>query len=135
MKIEEVPQDPKDFKEGSKMKKLLYAVDDDGNYVGKVSAGWVAENEAMRQAWDLVDEALEDTLNKVKTRKLSPIAWFMQKNLMDISLLAKYMHLWQWQVKRHFKPANFINLKQETLQAYAKVFNVTIDDLKNFNPK
>jgi hypothetical protein len=135
MHVNEVPQDPKDFKEGEKLRKLVYAVDNNGNYTGINSAGWDAENTAMKQAWDAVDEALADTEEKVNQGVLSPIAYFMQKNLMDISLLAKYMGKWKWQVHRHFKPAVFNKLSDDQLQAYATIFNITIEELKDFGKK
>lgn len=132
MDINEVPQDPKDFKEGDKLKKLVYAVGKDGKYTGITSAGWDVENFALKQAWDDVDQALAETAEKVKAGELSPIAFFMQKNLMDISLLSKYVGKWQWQVNRHMKPAVFDTLKPELLQKYAAVFNITTDELVNF---
>jgi hypothetical protein len=132
MKINEVPQDPKDFKEGENLRKLMYAVDKDGKYTGVNSAGWEAENFAMKQAWDEVEQSLADTEAKVKAGELSPIAYFMQKTLMDISLLSKYMGKWEWQVKRHMKPSVFKTLKPATLQKYATIFNITVGELTGF---
>ena len=132
MKINEVPQDPKNFKEGEKIRKLMYATDKDGKYTGVNSAGWEAENFALRQAWDEVETSLAETEEKVKTGELSPIAWYMQKMLMDVTLLSKYVGKWEWQVKRHLKPSVFKSLKRETLQKYASVFNITVDELTGF---
>ncbi|MBS1584214.1 MAG: hypothetical protein JSS82_01505 [Bacteroidetes bacterium] len=132
MKVNEVPQDPKDFKEGDKIKKLVYAVDNEGNYTGVNSAGWEAENTATKQAWDEVEEDLRETELLVKQGKLSPIAWYMKKNLMDTALLAKYMGKWAWQVRRHFKPSVFRDLSPGLLQQYAAIFNITVDELKAF---
>lgn len=132
MKANEVPQDKRDFKEGDKIHKLMYAVDNDGKYTGITSAGWEAENIATKQAWDAVDEELAETAEKVKNGELSPIAYYMQKHLMEVSLLAKYVGKWQWQVNRHFKPAVFSKLSTDTLNKYAAVFNITTEDLKNF---
>jgi hypothetical protein len=132
MDINEVPQDPKNFKGAEKMKKLMYATDKDGNYTGITSSGWEAENEATKQAWDDVDEALAETERKVKTGELSPIAYYMQKNLMDLGLLAKYAGKWQWQVKRHFKPSVFNKMEDGMLRKYAEIFNISVAELKNF---
>jgi hypothetical protein len=132
MNVNEVPQDPKNFKEGGKMRKLVYAVDIEGNYTGVNSVGWDAENEALKQAWDAVDETLADTEEKVRNGKLSPIAYFMQKNLMDVSLLCRYIGKWKWQVRRHMKPGVFKKLDAKLLQAYAGIFNVTVEELKKF---
>lgn len=132
MNINEVPQDPKDFKEGDKLKKLMYAVDKDGKYTGINSAGWEAENFAMKQAWEAVDEELAEAKAKVVAGELSPIAYYMQKTLMDLPLLAQYVGKWQWQVKRHMKPAVFQKLDAAILQRYAATFNITIEELINF---
>ena len=132
MKVNEVPQDPKNFKQGEKIRKLMYATDKDGKYTGVNSAGWEAENFALRQAWDEVETTLAETEEKVKAGELSPIAWYMQKMLMDITLLSKYVGKLEWQVKRHMKPSVFKSLKPETLQKYASVFNITVDELTGF---
>ena len=132
MKVNEVPQDPKNFKQGEKIRKLMYATDKDGKYTGVNSACWEAENFALRQAWDEVETTLAETEEKVKAGELSPIAWYMQKMLMDITLLSKYVGKWEWQVKRHMKPSVFKSLKPETLQKYASVFNSTVDELTGF---
>lgn len=50
MKVNDVPQDAKDFRDGDKIRKLVCAVDKDGKYTGVNSAGWEAENLATRQA-------------------------------------------------------------------------------------
>lgn len=132
MKTNEVPQDKRDFKEGDKIHKLMYAVDNDGKYTGITSAGWEAENIATKQAWDAVDEELAETAEKVKKGELSPIAYYMQKNLMEVALLASYVGKWQWQVKRHFKPSVFNKLSTDVLAKYAAVFNISVNELKNF---
>ena len=132
MNVNEVPQDPKNFKGAENMKKLMYATDKDGKYTGVVSSGWEAENTATKQAWDDADEALAATEAKVKAGELSPIAYYMEKSLMDIALMARYVGKWQWQVKRHFKPSVFEKLDEGLLQKYAAVFNITVAELRNF---
>ena len=132
MNVDEVPQDQRNFKEGDKLKKLMYAVDKDGKYTGVNSAGWEAENFATKQAWDDIDESLAKTEAQVLAGELSPIPYYMQKNLMDITLLAKYMEKWEWQIKRHFKPSVFNELEPSMLDEYARLFNITTDKLTHF---
>ncbi len=129
MNVNEVPQDPKNFREGDKVRKLMYAVDKDGHYTGVNSAGWEAENFATKQAWDAIDEEMAETLQKVKDGEASPILYFMQKSLMDIGILAKYAGKWQWQVKRHMKPSVFKKLPASMLETYARIFNITVEEL------
>jgi len=132
MKVNEVPQDPKKFKGGDVLTKVVYAVDDEGKYTGVNSAGWEAENMATKQAWDAIDADLEAIEKQVKAGEISPVAYYMNKCLMDVGLLAKYMGKWGWQVKRHMKPAVFNKLGKDTLEKYASVFNITVDELLSF---
>ncbi len=132
MNVNEVPQDPRNIKQGDTLKKVVYAVGQDGKYTGVNSAGWEAENFALKQAWDDIDETLAETEKKVRDGQWSPIPYFMQKNLMDVALLARYIGKWQWQVKRHFRPEVFKKLNTGTLDQYARIFNITRDELINF---
>lgn len=132
MNVNEVPQDPLHYKERDKLRKLMYAVDKDGHYTGVNSVGWDAENAATQQAWEDVEQELAETEAKVKAGELSPVAYFMQKNLMDLPLLAKYAGKWQWQVKKHLTPAGFAKLNNDMLARYAAVFNIPVAELTNF---
>ncbi|MBK8685944.1 MAG: hypothetical protein KBF25_04085 [Chitinophagaceae bacterium] len=132
MKIEEVPQDKKQFKDGDKApKKLMYVTNQDGSYTQKTSAGWEAENLALEQAWQDIDEQLLQSKEAVKNGKSSPIAYYMILNRMDIAILAKYVGKWQWQVKRHLQPSVFNTLSEKVLLKYAQAFNISLDALKN----
>jgi hypothetical protein len=132
MNVNDVPQDKRDFKEGDKLRKVVYAVDKDGKYTGVNSAGWEVENMATRQAWDDIEEHLTETRRQVLAGTLSPLAWFMEHNLMDLALLARYAGKWQWQVRRHMKPDVFSKLSKQILEKYAGIFNITTDELINF---
>jgi len=132
MNVNEVPQDPLHYKDRDKLRKLMYATDKDGKYTGVNSAGWEAENTATQQAWEEVEDELSETVKKIQAGELSPLAYFMQKNLMDVALLAKYAGKWQWQVKKHMKPAVFEKLNPAMLAVYARIFNITVAELTGF---
>jgi len=51
---------------------------------------------------------------------------------MDLTILAGYVDMWKWRVKRHFKPTVFDKLNDKTLQKYADAFDISIAELKNF---
>jgi hypothetical protein len=51
---------------------------------------------------------------------------------MDVALLAKYAGKWQWQVKKHMKPAVFNKLAPTVLAVYARVFNISVAELTGF---
>jgi len=130
MKAKEVPQDDANMMRG-KWKDPIYTVDENGKYTTSYSLGWEVKNEVMKQAWDNIREKLEGIRQKVLAGQLSPVAYYMERNIMDVSLLAKYMGLWKWTVKKHLKPKHFNKLPQETLEKYADIFNITVDELKD----
>lgn len=131
MKLEEVPQQKKNFKDGDKApKKVLYVTNQDGSYTQTNSDGWEAENVVLEQAWEEIDHQLEEARHNVLNGISSPIAYYMIKSRMDVGILAAYVGKWQWQVKRHLKPSVFRNLSNGMLDKYATVFNITVDELK-----
>lgn len=134
MQLDEVPQDGLEYKDRDKLRKLMYATDKDGHYTGVPSAGWEAENAATKAAWDEMEQQLRETEAAVRTGRLSPIAYYMQRNLMDPAILARYVGRWTWTVKRHMKPGVFAGLSDKVLQQYADVFEIPLAALKTFNP-
>ena len=125
MKDNEVPQDKSSFTD------LYYAVDKKGNYVTKKSTGWEAKKMALGESLDLIDERIDEIKQKVYNKELSPIAYYMELNRMNPSVLAAYYGKWQWVVKRHFKPSVFAKLSEKSLKKYADIFNISIDQLKD----
>jgi hypothetical protein len=49
---------------------------------------------------------------------------------MDIGLLARYVGMAGWRVKRHRRPVVFRRLPERILQKYATVFGLSIAELK-----
>ena len=132
MKDKEVPQDDANMMQG-KFREPVYSLDKDGNYTVVKSVGWDPKNTVMQQAWDNINEKVEETKIKVINGKLSPIAYYMEKNIMDVGLLSKYMGLWRWTVKKHLKPKHFNKLSDSQLKQYADIFNITVEQLTDVN--
>lgn len=130
MKKEEVPQDGENLHKGT-FKQLFYAVDNNGQYAPVSSVGWEPENVAMTQAWEEVNDRVEKARQRVLAGELSPVGYYMEKQLMDLALLANYVGKFQWQVKRHFKPGVFNKLSERMLQKYAAAFRITVQELKH----
>ena len=130
MKKKDLPQDNEGIHEG-KFRDLCYVVDQDGNYVTAHSTGWSPKNTAMLQAWEVIHEKVEKTRHKVISGELSPIAYFMEKNMLDIKMLSQYTGIPKRKVKRHLKPVVFQDLDNETLRQYADAFEMTVDELKD----
>ena len=129
MNINEVPQDDNGFLKAGKVRDVCYAVDEYGNYKQVLSLGWKPKNDAMKQAWEEVNEKIEEVRMKVLKGELSPIAYYQEKNLMTPAILAQYTGFANWRVKRHMKPSVFKKLKPSILQRYAEVFNLTMEEL------
>lgn len=130
MKKDDVPQD-----DGSLAKKnvheLCYAIDDQGRYTAVPSRGWEAKTLALNESLSLIEERVAATKQAVWAGTLSPLAYYMELHRMDIPLLASYVGIHRWFVKRHFQPRRFGKLKDKTLQKYADVFGITVEQLKS----
>lgn len=134
MKANEVPQDKGNYKNRDQSRKVVYATNDKGDYTTVNSDGWDVEHLATMQAWDEAAKELEEVLQDIRKGVLSPLAYFMKKNLMDVAMLARHVGKWQWQVKRHFKPAVFAGLSDTLLQKYADAFNISVEAIRQFDP-
>lgn len=131
MKENEVPQDKGNLSK-SNMKELVYATDEKGNYTTALSTGWEPKTIALSNSIDEINERIATAKEQVKNGEVSPIVYFMEFSKMDIAVLSSYVGMWQWRVKRHFKPAIFAKLNDKILQKYAETFNISVEELKNF---
>lgn len=131
MKKNEVPQDDGHLSKKN-VRELLYATDEQGNYTTALSSGWEPKTVALDNAMAAVNERIEEARADVLSGKSSPVVYFMERAKMDPAILSDYVGIWQWRVKRHFKPSVFKGLSDKILQKYADAFEISIDDLKNF---
>jgi hypothetical protein len=130
MKINEVPQDKGYLVEG-RISDLNYAVDGEGHYTSRQSAGWEPKNEAMKLAWDQVYEHAGEIRRQILDGILSPIALYMELNVMDVPILAAYMGIPKRKVRKHLKMKEFLKLSGEMINRYAEVLNITPEELVN----
>ncbi|AXT55610.1 hypothetical protein J8L88_16080 [Aquimarina sp. MMG015] len=130
MKKEDVPQDESSLSKAN-IKEVVYAVDKDGKYGKALSSGWDAKTIALNESLELIEEQLQDTIKKIKSGELSPIAYYMELQRMDVVVLSGYVGLWQWKVKRHLKAKTFRKLNEKTLSKYAEAFEISLEELKN----
>ncbi len=128
MKVAEVPQDEGMI--GDAGCEVCYAVAENGKYTLSPSLGWEAKNVVNDQAWALIAEETGRMHDLVKKRKMSPIAYYQARHQMDIALLAQYVNMARWRVKRHLRPAVFDRLPDGILQRYADVFSLSLDELR-----
>jgi len=132
MKKKEVPQD-KSSLESANSRELYYAVDENGEYTTEKSSGWEPKTVALNNALEEINERIEDAKNRVIAGKTSPVEYYMELHKMDVGILASYVGFWPWKVKRHFKPSVFKDLSEKTLQKYAEVFEISVDELKSMS--
>ncbi len=132
MKINEVPQDGAYLIEG-KIRDLCYVVDEKGHYTKALSKGWAPKNEAIRLAWDMVYEKAELIRQQVLSGILSPIAFFMELNLMDIKILSSYTGFPKRKIRKHLKMKGFNKLNTKQICLYAEALNVSEEELTNID--
>lgn len=134
MKKQDLPQDESNL-QSANMTEVLYVTDENDNYTTANSIGWDAKKAALEESMELINERIEEAKQNVANNLVSPIFYFMELNKMDLQVLAAYVNMWQWTVKRHAKPKNFKKLSDSTLKKYADAFEISVEELKNFNGK
>ncbi len=134
MKKNEVPQDDGNLSK-SNMKELVYATDENGNYTTELSSGWEPKTIALSNSLDEINERIAGAIARVKAGQASPIVYFMELNKMDLNILAGYVGMWKWRIKKHFKPKVFKGLSDSVLQRYADAFEIPLSELKKFKPE
>ena len=133
MKKEQVPQDSSGLAKKN-IHELCYAVDENGNYTTVKSSGWDVKASALDESMQLIEERVAETKKEILAGNVSPLAYFMELHRMDLSILASYVGIHKWFVKRHFNPKRFQKLSDKTLEKYADIFEISVDELKNFKP-
>lgn len=132
MKKSEVPQDKSNL-ESVNLRELCYAVDENGEYITEHTTGWDPKTIALNNTMDDIKERVAIAKKKVLSNETSPIEYYMEMHKMDVSVLASYMGMWKWRVKRHFKPAVFKRLSSRTLQKYVDTFDISIEELQHID--
>ena len=130
MEKKEVPQDKSNLSD-LEAKELCYAVNEDGIYTTVLSSGWDPKTIALDNAMNDIKERTTAAKRKMEAGEWSPIPYFMELNKMDLPILASYVSMFKWRVKRHFKPKVFRSLSDKILQRYADAFNISLEELKN----
>ena len=129
MKVKEVPQDLKFFA-NSVVRDASYAIDDEGNYTMVQSDGWQVKHDAMDMALDILNEKCEPIRKQVLAGELSPLAYHLEKNIMEVGLFSKYTGVSKRMIKKHLKPENFKELDDTILLQYAEALRITVEELK-----
>jgi len=126
MRKDQVPQDSCLL---AGQREICYAIDEAGHYVLTPTAGWEPKNIANLQAWEVIRDQLQETLAAIRAGRASALAFHMARNQMDVPLLAAYVDLPRWRVRRHLRPDIFARLKPALLERYAAVLEISVAEL------
>jgi hypothetical protein len=95
---------------------------------------WEKRFDASEMVMDKHSNELESIRQQILAGKLSPLAYYIQTNLFNIKMLSGYTDISKRHIKKHLKPENFNKLNDETLAKYAEVFDISVEELKNYQP-
>jgi hypothetical protein len=128
MDISEVPQ------EGNctlgNHRKALYAKDENGRMVLVASRGSEIDEAVTLQAVDRLHGFAEAARQRCLAGQTAPLEVWMWVQRMDLPLLSQVTGIWQWRIRRHFRPAIFARLSPALLQRYAQALGLRVEQLK-----
>jgi hypothetical protein len=124
----EVPQEGNSTLGGKR--KAMYARGADGKLHIVQSAGWEVEEIVTRQAVEDLNRLAEDARQRVMAGQTSPLEFHMHKARMDVPLLSQVTGLWQWRIRRHFRPDTFQGLSAGLLKRYGDAMGMSVEQLK-----
>ena len=124
----EVPQEGNSTLGGHR--KAMYARGTDGKLHIVQSAGWEVEEIVTKQAVDDLLRLTENARQRALAGLTSPLEYHMYRVRMDVPLLAQASGIWQWRIRRHFRPAIFAGLSASLLATYADAMGMAVEQLK-----
>jgi hypothetical protein len=110
-------------------RELFYHFDKEKGFTQKVDYQNPNNQVIIKQSWDAAEQRLEEVKQMVMIGKLSPVAYYMEKILREVPMLAAYMEISKWRVKRHMRSNVFKKLKPEIIEKYAAIFGISADQL------
>lgn len=131
MKKSELPQDKSQLENFTR--EVCYVKNENGSYEACLSTGWEVKKVALENAWEDINEKVQNAVLQIKEGNASPILYYMELSMMDFKVLAGYTGFYRWQIKRHLKPRIFNSLSNTTLQRYADAFDISVEKLKDYN--
>jgi hypothetical protein len=123
-----VPQDASPTYGG--LRKLLYAVDEGGQYTGVPSSGWEVESFSTELAVAELERLREQALRRVRAGISSALEYHMFARRMDFDTLASVSGMWRWRLRRHLRPAVFARLPERILRRYADAMGLAVAELR-----
>lgn len=113
------------------MQKVMYTTDSSGDFV-RENYGSNIEEFATQTAVDEYELLKEEALLNISKGISSPICFYMYENRMDLPTLSSMVDMFSFRVKRHLQMKYFKKLNEKILSKYALVFNISIEELRDF---
>jgi len=111
---------------------ILFAEKENETYEAITSGSYVVEHHL--DDFFLMKENLEIMLRKqLKGNEISPVYYFMVMQDMGPGDLAKRVGISKRKLRKHFKPDIFAKLDDSTLQKYALVFGLNVEQIMEIN--
>ncbi len=111
-------------------RKAVYARGADGKLHIVQSAGWEVEEIVTLQAVEDLERLAEDARQRVAAGLTSALEYHMHKARMDVALLSQVSGIWQWRIRRHFRPAVFAGLSDRLMARYGEAMGLSVAQLK-----
>lgn len=127
MDVDAVPQEGNRTLGGHR--KALYARDADGRMVIVASRGGEVDETVTVQAIERMNRLAEAAKTRALAGAIAPLEYWMWAQRMDVALLSQVTGIWQWRIRRHFRPAIFARLSPELLGRYADVMGLKVEQL------
>ena len=120
----------KDIKVEYKERELvLYAEKEDKSY-GEVVTGSYVMKHYLDDYYYKQKNLAKELHAELEKGKISPVYYYMLMQDMGIGDLAKRIGISKRKLRRHFRPELFEKLDQETLDKYAMVFGIGVEELR-----
>lgn len=110
---------------------LHYNLDEHGEFNTYMTANHMERLIPLKEHWENIYDRVQIAKQKVLNGEASPLLYFMERTVMDPSILAGYARIPKWKVKRHLKPKAFQKLKPEVLDRYAAAFGIRASEFLN----
>ena len=128
MDVSQVPQ------EGNRTlghhRKALYAKDANGRMVLVASRGSELDETVTLQAVQRLHGFAQAARLRCQAGLTAPLEVWMWTQRMDLPLLSQVTGIWQWRIRRHFRPAAFARLSPALLQRYADALGLQVEQLQ-----
>lgn len=128
MQVSEVPQEGNCTLGG--LRKAVYAKDEEGKMVIVASCGSEVDETVTLQATERMQHLAEQAREKVLAGQATPLEYWMHAKRMDLLILSQCTGLWQWRIKRHFRPDIFQRLSPRVLTRYSDALGLTVEQLQ-----